>query len=306
MIKIWVIIWLSLTFLLLLYPFGLVLNFIYKFGIKYISQFLSSLREKKMMYKMKEDLIDSNIIEEDIEVSEDEKEISLIQEESISVETIEAIPVFNTTNVVDLLVPNPDKEEGQDSKEDNKKRKKEMEKIVYQALVLRKEWKFDDYEKKIIEWLAIEPDDRDLNKLLADYYFNLWNHKKALSLLKKIVEFDPTDHKAIWQIGEMYLISGDFETAELLVEKAISLNQSNPKYYISMVEILYNTDRKKYAVDVMEKVVKLRPTNTVYLLTLADLCLEIQNFDLAKKNYFRVLEYEPTNDKAKAKLKSLT
>jgi cytochrome c-type biogenesis protein CcmH/NrfG len=125
-------------------------------------------------------------------------------------------------------------------------------------------------------------------------------------LLKKIVEFDPTDHKAIWQIGEMYLISGDFETAELLVEKAISLNQSNPKYYISMVEILYNTERKKEAVDIMEKVVKLRPTNTVYLLTLADLFFEIQDFDMAKKNYFRVLEYEPTNEKAKSKLKSLT
>jgi tetratricopeptide (TPR) repeat protein len=104
----------------------------------------------------------------------------------------------------------------------------------------------------------------------------------------------------------MYLISGDFETAELLVDKAISLNQSNPKYYISMVEILYNTERRAEAVDVMEKVVKLRPTNTVYLLTLADLCFENQDFDTAKKNYFRVLEYEPTNEKAKSKLKSLT
>jgi tetratricopeptide (TPR) repeat protein len=73
-----------------------------------------------------------------------------------------------------------------------------------------------------------------------------------------------------------------------------------------MVEILYNTDRKKYAIEVMEKVVKLRPTNTVYLLTLADLCYEVQDFDTAKKNYFRVLEYEPTNEKAKSKLRSLS
>jgi tetratricopeptide (TPR) repeat protein len=48
--------------------------------------------------------------------------------------------------------------------------------------------------------LAIEPNDRDLNKLLADFYFNLGNYKKALSLLKKIIEIDPQDHKAIWQI----------------------------------------------------------------------------------------------------------
>jgi tetratricopeptide (TPR) repeat protein len=76
----------------------------------------------------------------------------------------------------------------------------------------------------------------------------------------------------------MYLITGDFETAELLIDKAISINQSNPKYYISMVEVLYNTDRKKDAVEMMEKIVKLRPTNPSYLLTLADLYLEIQDY----------------------------
>lgn len=258
---------------------------------------------------MKEDLIDNNIIDENTELSqEDEEDRAIIEEELMTVEVTESFSDWLSQSITEsvLIQENLDQEDTNQDKENIKKKKKELEKIVYQALVLRKEWKFDDYEKKIIEWLAIDPDDRDLNKLLADYYFNLWNHKKALSLLKKIVEADPTDHKAIWQIGEMYLISGDFETAELLVEKAISLNQSNPKYYISMVEILYNTDRKKYAVDVMEKVIKLRPTNTVYLLTLADLCLEIQNFDLAKKNYFRVLEYEPTNEKAKAKLRSLT
>jgi len=76
----------------------------------------------------------------------------------------------------------------------------------------------------------------------------------------------------------MYLITGDFETAELLIDKAISINQSNPKYYISMVEVLYNTDRKKEAVEMMEKIVKLRPTTPSYLLTLADLYLELQDY----------------------------
>lgn len=191
------------------------------------------------------------------------------------------------------------------SKEANIKKKKILEKIIYEALVLRKEWKLEEYEKKVIEWLAIQPDDKDLNKLLADFYFSIGNHKKALSLLKKIIESDPHDHKAIRQIGEIYLITGDFETAELLIEKAIAINPSNPKYYMSLVELLYNTDRKKEAVDVMEKIVKLRPTVSSYLLTLADLYNEIGEVDNAKKNYFRVLEYEPSNEKAKRKLKSL-
>lgn len=190
-------------------------------------------------------------------------------------------------------------------KEGNIKKKKILEKIIYEALVLRKEWKLEEYEKKVIEWLAIQSDNKDLNKLLADFYFSIGNHKKALSLLKRIIETDPHDHKAIRQIGEIYLITGDFETAELLIEKAIAINSSNPKYYMSMVELLYNTERKREAVDVMEKVVKLRPTVSSYLLTLADLYNELGDSDNAKKNYFRVLEYEPSNEKAKKKLKNL-
>jgi predicted Zn-dependent protease len=45
-----------------------------------------------------------------------------------------------------------------------------------------------------------------------------------------------------------------------------------------MVEVLYNTDRKREAVEMMEKIVKLRPTTPSYLLTLADLYLELQDY----------------------------
>jgi tetratricopeptide (TPR) repeat protein len=186
------------------------------------------------------------------------------------------------------------------------KKRKLLEKIIYDALWLRKEGKLDEYEKKIIEWLAIDDDDMDLNKLLADLYFTMSNHKKALPILKKIVEIDPKDHKAIWQIAEVYLTSGDFDVAELLIQKAIDINPTNPKYYISMVELMYNTDRKNDAIIEMEKVIKLRPTNAAYLLTLADLYQEINDLDNAKKYYFRVLEYEPSNEKAKKKLREIT
>jgi Flp pilus assembly protein TadD len=69
-----------------------------------------------------------------------------------------------------------------------------------------------------------------------------------------------------------------------------------------MVEIMYNTERKKDAVAVMEKIVKLRPTNSNYIMTLAELYEEIGDEDNSKKYYFKVLEQEPTNEKAKRKI----
>lgn len=193
----------------------------------------------------------------------------------------------------------------QKDKEELFKQKKMLEKLHYEALRLKKEGKLDQYEKILIEALAIEPDNKEFNQLLADLYFTMWNYNKALSLLKKLIESDPHNHGAIWQIGEIYLITGDFETAELLIEKAISLKPSNPKYHISMVEVLYNTNRKKEAINIMEKVVRLRPSNTSYIFTLANLYEEVGDLDNAKKYYFRVLEHEPSNESAKKRLKIL-
>lgn len=292
MVRFGVFSWIILTSILLLYPLWFLLYFLFKDVLKYGFVFWNKIVSQKTLHKIRQEILQQNVFEQE-EHSSSKNELEDLSDEPLpEIKDISEIQKHTLDELVD--------------KEFSKKKKKMIEKIVYEALVYRKEGKLEEYEKKIIEWLAIEPNDRDLNKLLADFYFNLWNYKKALSLLKKIIELDPQDHKAIWQIGEMYLITWDFETAELLIDKAISINQSNPKYYISMVEVFYNTDRKKEAVDMMEKVVKLRPTNATYMLTLADLYTELSDVDNAKRYYFRVLEYEPGNEKAKNKLKELS
>jgi len=186
------------------------------------------------------------------------------------------------------------------------KEKKIIDKIIIEWTTLKNWWKYDEYEKKIIEWLAIDPSNLELTKMLADYYFTIWAYKKALPLLKKIVERVPEDDKSLWQIWEIYFINGDNWTAELLIDKAVNLRPDSPKYNLSLVEIYYNTDRIMEAISCMEKVIKLRPTNTNYLFTLAMLYEEIWDVANAKKNYYTILEFEPSNDKAKKKLRQLT
>jgi tetratricopeptide (TPR) repeat protein len=55
----------------------------------------------------------------------------------------------------------------------------------------------------------------------------------------------------------------------------------------------------------MKKCVSLRPTNINYLLGIAALYEEIWDFDSAKKYYFKVLEYDPTNEFAKSKINEI-
>lgn len=186
------------------------------------------------------------------------------------------------------------------------KDKKRLETLLLEANLLKNSGKLEEYEKKLIEALAVDGESLQALKLLSDLYFTLGNYKKALSLLKKVSEKDPTDHKVIWQIGEIYFIAGYNQTAELLVEKAINLKNDNPKYYLTMVEIYYNTNRNAEALAYMEKIIKLRPTNPKYLLATAELYEHMWDLDNAKKYYFNVLEYEQGNEKAKSKIRQLS
>lgn len=311
MLKISVLLWMLLTIVLISLPVGLLSFFFSKKIFKKLTRLLGKIDtfdalvifKKRSIYFFKtlSTRVSSRVRKNkphDIPQHNEEKHV----------DTIEDIIRTRSSSSKHLDIDGDDMTEIDDEeiKTTMIKKRKLLEKIIYDALWLRKEGKLDEYEKKIIEWLAIDDDDMDLNKLLADLYFTMSNHKKALPILKKIVEMDPKDHKAIWQIAEVYLTSGDFDVAELLIQKAIDISPTNPKYYISMVELMYNTDRKNDAIIEMEKVIKLRPTNAAYLLTLADLYQEINDLDNAKKYYFRVLEYEPSNEKAKKKLKEIT
>ena len=307
MLKISVLLWILLTIVLISLPVGIISFFFSKAIYKRLVHLLSKIDTFDALLRFKRNIVHiyKNKISR-LRTREHKEQVSYVhQQEQSFLDTLDEIikpkssvskyPDADTISVVD----------GEENKTMLLKKRKLLERIIYDALVLRKDGKFEEYEKKIIEGLAIDEEDKDLNKLLADLYFTMSNYKKALPILKKIVEIDPKDHKAIWQIWEIYLTSGDFSIAELLIQKAIGINPTSPKYYISMVELFYNTDRKQDAITEIEKVIKLRPANSAYMLTLADLYQEIGDVDNAKKYYFRVLEYEPSNEKAKEKLKEL-
>lgn len=301
-----VIIWISISALLLLFPLWFLVYYIIKYYRKSRELVVKKVSEIKELDAMRNNILDERKREnEEVDSSpiiQEQESIGDWVEENKENKTPEKEPIESLTNEDDIweTIPAETKQ-----KMIIEKQKKLLEKIKYEALVAKEKWKIDEFEKKLVEGLAIDPDNLDFQELLADLYFTLGHYKKSLSLLKKVIDRNPQDHKAIWQIWEIYLSKWEFHTSELLIEKAIAIKPSNPKYHISMVEILYNTHRKQDAAEVLEKVVKLRPANVSYLLALADLYAEIDDVDNARKYYYRVLEYEPSHVKAKSKLQTL-
>ena len=278
--------WIALTVAMIIIPLGLLLWRASRRFLWFIKTKAQVAKENKEMQEIKEEL--------------QEQENDFISNNySTEVEETKDIPELD-------LETKEENTEPKNSAEDKEKNKKKLETILIEANILKNSGKFEQYEKKLIEGLAIDDESLEILKPLSELYFTLGNYKKALSLLKKVSEKDPNDHKAIWQIWEIYFMAGYNQTAELLVEKAINLKNDNPKYYLTMVEIFYNTDRSSEALAYMEKIVKLRPTNPKYLLATAELYEQIGDLDNAKKFYFNTLEYEPTNEKAKNKIRDFS
>jgi len=278
--------WIALTVAMIVIPLGLLLWRASRRFLWFIKTKAQVAKENKEMQEIKEEL--------------QEQENDFISNNySTEVEETKENPELDPETEEENLEP-------KSSTEDKEKNKKKLETILIEANILKNSGKFEQYEKKLIEGLAIDDESLEILKPLSELYFTLGNYKKALSLLKKVSEKDPNDHKAIWQIWEIYFMAGYNQTAELLVEKAINLKNDNPKYYLTMVEIFYNTDRSWEALAYMEKIVKLRPTNPKYLLATAELYEQVGDLDNAKKYYFNVLEYEQNNEKAKAKIREFT
>lgn len=181
-----------------------------------------------------------------------------------------------------------------------------LEALKFEALSHKERGKLDLYEKKLIEWLALDSENYELMQLLGEHYFNAGNFIKALSLLKKVINNQSDNHKVIRQIGQIYLSQGEQSTAKLLIEKAIALKDDNPKYHISMVEIHYENQDIKQAIRSMEKILKLRPSNIDYLLTIATLHEENAEPSKALSYYSKIIELDPMHEIAKKAIRRLS
>jgi len=185
------------------------------------------------------------------------------------------------------------------------KNQKKIHEIKMSAITFKERGKLDEYEKKLIEWLALDSDNHEFQEKLSDYYFDQWNYVKAQSILKKIVNRNPANHKAIWQIWQVYYHQKDLDTAKILIEKAISVKSDNPKYYISLVDINYTKWNLKDAIKNMEKVLKLRPSKIEYLLGIATLHEENGEPNKARAYYSKIIEIDPLHTQAKDGLERL-
>ncbi len=302
MIKWEILLWLLLTLVLLLTPLVFLAKNYKYVGEKWLTtlqNYLQWLQDKatssleNIRKNIPEVVPEQNIVVKEKKIPEPARKIIEMEEPAPTVKDIRKEKVEKTQ---EQLI--------QDQKQKEKAQKK-IHEVKMSALTHKERGRLDDFEKKLIEWLALDPDNIEFQTRLSDYYFDQGNYVKAQSILKKIVNSSPSNHKAIRQIGQIYVHQNDLDTAKILIEKAISVKQDNPKYWISLVDIQYSQWLIKDALQSMEKVLKLRPTKIDYLLWIASLHEENSEPNKARMYYSKIIELDPLQEDAKHALERL-
>lgn len=273
--------------------------------------------EVEEVIQIDEDQVSDEITEPDSEVEEIQPEKS-----EVEAETTQSAkePVENTNKQYEYLFVNDDlsPEMPKDldaarniwqwhSRDDivRDKFEKHIQKIRYEIGILKQRNDILWYEKKLVEWITLLPNDIDFQKQLADLYFHQGKYKKSQSLLKKILIDNPSDHYALWQVWEIAMVEWNNEDAYLYLQQAYATCEDNPKYCFSLAQWYYDHDALDQALPLMEKMVKLRPKNIDYIVSLSHVQHKMWMSDVARQSLLRALELDPMNVTLKNYLKAL-
>lgn len=103
-------------------------------------------------------------------------------------------------------------------------------------------------------------------------------------------------------VANCYIKLGEWENAQIILEKLVQERAENPRYRMSLAEVYYNNKETDKTIDCVRNMVKLRPTNADYLSTLAQLYHESAYYDLYVQILYRMLELDPLNHEIKAEI----
>lgn len=119
-------------------------------------------------------------------------------------------------------------------------------------------------------------------------YLMLEDYDKALERFQRSYALTPTNAALNYKIAQTHLLAGRVKDALPFAQNAVTLDASNPYYYLLLAQLYSDTQRYDEAIKVLTKLTKDIPGTEQYLYNLADLYLAQNRYDDALKTYDKV------------------
>ena len=90
------------------------------------------------------------------------------------------------------------------------------------------------------------------------------NPEEAIKIFSRCLEMDPSSSTSLYEIANIHLLKGDFQSAMIMLERAVSLNPKNQYYLILLAKIYQQNKLYEKAAETFGALALLMPDNSDY------------------------------------------
>ena len=113
----------------------------------------------------------------------------------------------------------------------------------------------------------------------------LGNLSSAASIFSSCLEIDPNSAVAMYEMANLHYANNDLTSASLLLEKAISIDDTNKWYKLLLAQIYQQRSQYKEAAALYSDLCEMEPENQEFLYSKAVLLAAAEDFDEALEAY---------------------
>ena len=111
------------------------------------------------------------------------------------------------------------------------------------------------------------------------------NYARALSSFTKVLEIDPTNDPAMYELANINFADNKSEDAERLLRNALAINPQNEWYWVLLSDVYKKQNKIAQLVLVLEELERIAPENEGYYYDRANALLILKRLDDAVKAY---------------------
>ena len=177
--------------------------------------------------------------------------------------------------------------------------------IIKRAKTNASKWYFDSCKHLIVEWLAIDKYNKELNIELAWIYEKEHNYKNAEFIYIDLIEAIWTEVSVMKKLWFIHALQHELEASLNIYEKVYKKTKNDTEVLNMLADITFELHQYDKALKYVKILLKDKPRNVDRLLLQAVCYENLQKFTEAFEVYKRIVELQPYNTLARNKLNEL-
>jgi len=147
-------------------------------------------------------------------------------------------------------------------------------------------------KEHVFKALSYDPDSSYLNFFMSVILRHENNHQDAMFYAQKAVAANPNNHEAHAQLGDLYMLQKDEETAYKHYQKAFDLKPENERVGLILLSLQVRRGNHQAAIQTLDTLIERRPDLAIAKYYKAKVLIDMDRLDEAERILLELIESE--------------